>query len=193
MTTDTQNTIEQKKLFEVILWQIDRTDSMRSATSNRAAMVLSAGAILLAADTFLLDKALSGSINYTLFEKIVLAFGIGSSIVLVTFSIFKAITGIVNVWRTSRAMLGKYSTEMPKRIFFHSRDTISEFSDFKSFENAFQSSSYDQFIMNSLGELWTLTFTHHDRYQKLRKSIQFLVFSLFPLLLALIVLLIHLF
>lgn len=185
--------IYSKDRFNLILWHIDRYDKLRAFSANRAAMVLSAGALLLAANTFLLDKALSNVAQYSVFEKIVQAFGVGTSIILLILSISQAITGIANVWRTSREMLGKLSTEMPKRLFFHPRDTIEEFEDFRNFFDNYVGTDDEKQIIYALGELWTVTFQHHDRYQKLRKAIRLLVFSIFPMLLSIGVLIVKFF
>jgi hypothetical protein len=47
--------------LELAYWLIERYDNLRSTVANRAAIIVSADAVFLAAVTFLLDKVSSGS------------------------------------------------------------------------------------------------------------------------------------
>jgi hypothetical protein len=97
MTTDKMNAPSDKERFELILWNIETLDSRRTSVANRAAIVLSADALLLAAATFLLDKTLTSIAQYNTVERIVLALSLGASMALLVLSIGFATAGIANV------------------------------------------------------------------------------------------------
>lgn len=184
MTDSANGLLNDKERFELILWNLEMLDTRRTSIANRAAIVLSADALLLAATTFLLDKIFSNIIQYSSWEKTVLALCVGSSMLLLVLSIGFATSGIANVWKTSRKMLGKSASNMPKRLFFHPTDTVITFKDYASFEQSFNTTNKEQMGIFALGEFWTSVNQHYSRYQTLRWTIRLLIFSIIPFLIA---------
>lgn len=177
------NTAEREEKTELIYWLLERYDTIRGAIANRAAIVLSADAIVLAATVLLLDKALSNVNIFSSIERIVLVVAIGLTLVLLAVSIYFATTATANVWKTSREILGP---DRPQREFFYPRETLERANDFESFRNSFDAASDEELTSYALGELWSVTHSAFSRYQKLRRAIRFVVFSLVPFFLALL-------
>ena len=193
VTKETNDKLSDTERLKSILWHIEMLDARRSSISNRAAIVLSADALLLAATTLLLDKILSNITQYNQFERIVLALSIGGVAFFLALSIAYATAGIVNVWKTSREMLGTLGSDMPQRLFFHPTDTIKAFSGFSPFADKFNTTTKEQMTLFALGELWTVINQHYSRYQVLRKTIKLLILSIIPFLVAIAILLAKLF
>lgn len=177
---------EQKsEFFDLIFRLIERYDKIRSASANRAGIVLNADAILFAACIFLVKKTLDNYQNLNIELKILIAGLILITIILLIFSIYFATNGLANVWRTSRKLFGPH---MPQRDFFHARDTIDCHKGHDAFAKGIISTTSEEFQTKAIAELWTVLNATHYRYQFLRKAIQYLTFSIIPLVLAIIIL-----
>jgi hypothetical protein len=172
--------------LELVRWLIDRFDNVRESIATRAAIVLSADAILLAGTMFLLGSVFSDKGQYQTTEQIVLALSITITMFVLSLSIFYATTGVLTVWKTSREL---YGADMPPRLFFHARDTVETFRGFEHFQEHFRSVKKEEMTLYALGELWTVTSTFHRRYQYLRKAIKFLLVSMVPFLISIAVML----
>ena len=174
---------ERKERFATLTWLIDRYDVLRVAISRRAAIVLSADAILVTATIFIFGKFtsgfadhanMSGNEKFLVLLIIVLAL---TSIGLLLLSLLMATYSIVNVWATSHEMLGEGTPDM---IFFHARDTFEKFSNFKSFKEKLDSSTDEDFLSYAEAELWRVTVATYYRHGDLKKAIQYLFFATFP-------------
>lgn len=171
-----------KDRFKLICWLIVRYDNLRGSIANRAAIVLSADAILLTATVLFLEKFLSNVSVFSSIESIIFKLSIGVTLILLAVSIYFATTGIANVWKISRDL---YGPDMPQRDFFHPRDTVENTSRFQLFEKKFRAVSDKELTAYALGELWTVINAYHMRYQKLRNAIKFVIFSFIPFFLTL--------
>lgn len=177
---------EYKNKMKSIYWHIERYDRLRTSTANRAAMVLSANALLFAGTIFLIDKGLTKP--KPLIFQILLIILIIASFLLIAGSIFFSMSALILSWRTSREMW----EHIPKRIFFQARDTIDKFGEnFEHFKNYFNDIGDAEIINYGLAELWTCIKQHFHRYQKLRKAIRLLYFSIGTYLLSIIIILIN--
>jgi hypothetical protein len=172
--------------LELVEWLIDRSDGLRESVANRAAIVLSADALLFTGVIFLLNVVFSGGSHYSKAERLFIYLCIVITTILLSFSIFNAITGVVNVWKKSREMFG---VDMPQRLFFHARDTIEAFKSFAPFKESFLASNEEQMMDYALGALWTSLSTFHYRYRILRRAIRLLLLSLMPFLVSIAVVL----
>jgi hypothetical protein len=168
MSEDTSNNSNINKL-ELALWLIDRHDKLREITANRAAMVLSADALLLTGIIFILDRIISVE-NYfpNLFTRILFLLSIGITILLIVLSILFAISGITGPRKSSRLILGP---RVKERLFFNARDTLEHFDNSSSLEESFIISSKEEQLSYALGELYTIQYLYLLRYQILRKAI----------------------
>lgn len=178
-----KNTQEQ---LELVQWLLIRYDNLRASSANRTAIVVSAYSLLFAGTLFLLDKTLSNKNYYNDLEMISITASICITLIFLVFSIAYAANGIVNVWKTNRQLFGP----IPARPFFHSGDTVDAFKNYESFKSNFTTSNRQQLLNYALGTLWSDINAQHRRYQILRRSIKFFIFSIFLILftIALIVL-----
>lgn len=177
------NAVERDDKRKLIYWLIGRYDTTRGAIANRAAIVLSADAIVVAATVLLLDKALSNIGTFTPFERIVLVLSIGLTLILLAISVYFATTATANVWKTSREIL---RPDRPRREFFYPRETLERSIDFQSFKDSFDAATDEELTSYALGELWSVTHSAFSRYQKLRQAIRFVILSLVPFFLVLL-------
>ena len=68
--------------LDLICWLIDRADKLRESVASRAAIVVSANALLLAGTTFLLDQILSSLGQRSLAERVFLVICVGITFLL---------------------------------------------------------------------------------------------------------------
>lgn len=185
---DNPNSMSKKEKLELALWLIERHDNLRATVSNRAAMVISADAILLASATFLIDRGIS---VYTVVDLPTTIYLVSSfaAIVLVLFSIFYASNSIVFVWRPTVRSIG--IKDLPKALFFYPSDTVNALDEFEKFENEFQGSTTDDMLKRALSELMHIIYAHHKRYKSLRRSIRLFLITIFPLIVCLLLLIMN--
>ncbi len=182
---------DAKERLSMLTWMIDRYDVLRVAISRRAAIVLSADAILVTATIFLFGQYHSGYLanaaKLTTAEEVItvafIVFAVGT-IGLLCMSILSATSSIVNVWGNSRDMLGD---EPPHIYFFHARDTYEELGNFNTFRNRLEQSSNEDFISYAQAELWRVTVATYHRHNDLKKAIQYLYYAIFPFMISLFI------
>jgi len=184
-TEETRMSLDER--LELTRWLIDRYDQLRAATANRAALVVSADALLLAAMTFTLDKALSLGPQMGFVARIAVTLAIGATIALLALSIVYATNAVAFVWRTSREYL-KFGDDMSQLPFFHPRDTVRAFSSLDVFEEGFDSTSKEQMLHYALGELLLITKAHYARYEILRRAMRWLLLAIVPFLVSIVML-----
>lgn len=173
-------TINEKLEFACRL--VERYDALLSSLENRTATVISADALLLAGTTFLIDKLFSQAYQYPLSKQIFISVCIGLALVMLALSIVFAASGIANVWRTTRRIVGG---DLPQpSLFFHSSDTVKALKGFSQFEESFASSSKEQMLGYALGELWLITNLNVRRYRLFQRAVRLLLVSIIPFLAA---------
>ncbi len=138
--------------LEWIHWQLHRYDNLRSTVSNRASVVLSANAILLAGLSFLVDKVLGSGIQIGVIERSFILIALTVTLFLLVISMNNSITTLANVWKTSRKMFGD---KLSKRLFYSPADTINEFEHFEQFKQKLEDIEIYELIGFAYGELWT--------------------------------------
>ena len=180
-----------KERLSMLTWMIDRYDVLRVAISRRAAIVLSADAILVTATIFLFGQYHSSylagpDIISNSEQKISIAFIVFavSTIACLCFSILSATSSIVNVWSKSSDMPGGAT---PQIYFFHARDTYEDFKNFKSFQETMQKTTNKDFLNHAEAELWRVIVATYVRHNDLKKAIVYLYWAIFPFLTSLII------
>ena len=172
-----------------ITWLIDRYDVLRVAISRRAAIVMSADAVLVTATLFLFGRFISGYVDQpipsTLGIKIVIFFII--ILVLITIamlllSMLIATSSIVNVWIKSHDMLG---IGTPQIYFFHARDTYEDFKDFNKFKEKLDNTSAEDMLVYAEAELWRIIVATYYRHGDLKRAIRYIYYAIFPFFVAL--------
>lgn len=177
--------------LNLICWLIDRYDTLRSLTANRASLIISADAILLATSSLTLENIISTDVQYNTLMQILLSIGIGSNVLMLVISIFYAINSLAYVWKTNRQKLK--TLDLPQCFFFHPRETVETLKTFKDFKEKFIKSSKKEMVNYALGKLQLVIHGHHIRYQLFRKSIRFLIVSMIPFIFYFVILFSRLF
>lgn len=179
-TQSTPMTVDGK--FEIACRLIERYDGLLTSLEGRTATVISADALLLAGTTFLVDKVLAQAYLYPLPKQIAIGVSIGVALVALALSIAFATTGIANVWRTTRKIVGG---DLPQpSLFFRPSDTVKALNGFSRFEESFRSSSKEQILTYALSELWLVTNLNVRRYRPFQRAVQLLLLSVVPFLVA---------
>jgi hypothetical protein len=179
MKAETTNRMNEKERLDLACWLNEKYDNLRTSISNRAAIVISADALLLASTTFLLDKILSGVTAYGKIERLLMALSAGITLVLLTLSIICAANAIATIWKSSRQMFG---SDMQPSRFFHSFHITGVFKDAASFEKRFRESTTKDFLSHALNNLWLTENVFNYRYRFLSLSIKLLLAAVIPFL-----------
>ena len=128
---------------------------------NRAAMIVSANAILAAGTTFMLGQATKfGNLNI---DVTIFVVSLIITLVLIVLSMIYAANTIVFVWKRTRDAID--IDDLPKLKFFHASDIVKSFPKFSDYKSAIGNLSKKEFIDNALGELIQVTSTHYKRYK----------------------------
>ena len=174
--------MEAKDQIDLLKWLVARSDSMRATYSNRAAMILSADAIILAAIAFLLDKSITTTTQPWHYSLKIFAF---ASLVLMTISFVLALTASI-AYRHSRATAHFTG---PSRVFLNTRETFDPkvCPDFATFKTKFDALTEASFIESACAELWVDLRLQQIRYGRLKKSVLFILGAFLSLVVALII------
>ncbi len=190
-----------KDRLSILTWMIDRYDVLRVAIARRAAIVLSADAILVTATIFLFGQYhsfyLSGLRALSTAERnmtVVFILAVVSAIGLLSISILSATSSIVNVWTKSNEMPGAGA---PQIYFFHARDTYDDFKNFAVFREKIDKTTDEDFLSYSVAELWRVIVATYHRHNDLKQAIIYLYWAIFPFIISLLIfsamLMVHLF
>jgi hypothetical protein len=152
--------------LHLIQWHIDRYDRLRASTSARAAVLLSANAVLLTGAILLINSFLQGS---GIAPVIAWPMRVLSIItVLLCAASINFCTNAVASWRTTRQL---HSKEIPRRFVFNWGDTIRSVDGFSSFSTTMESLKITDIVNNATAELWTAILQHRRRHKYLRYGI----------------------
>ncbi len=176
----TSATADEK--FELTCRLIERYDNHLSSLESRTATVISADALLLAGTTFLVDKVLSQSHQYSFLKQLFIDVSIGLAFVTLALSIAYAASGIANVWKTTRELAG--GSPPQKSLFFRASNTVKALKGFSCFEDNFNSTSKEQMLSYALNELWLITNLDVRRQRLFQRAVRLLLFSVVPFLVA---------
>lgn len=158
--------MEEKDRLELIQTLIERSDALRSSYSNRAALVLSADALIVATAAFLLEKVQN---NHP--YKILIAVLVIAALLLMFVSFELALKASASFAKSSSDEAG---IERGQRIFFNTTDTLSIFEGLESFKEGVWATDYKQLINYGCAELWVAYVLQRNRYDKVKKSMKWL-------------------
>lgn len=165
--------MEDKDRIELLRWLITRSDTMRATYSGRAALILSANAIILAAIVFLMDKNLGQSAGDLRFTITIFA---ALSLFTMLFSLAFAFTASISPRSSRRAT----NFQGSKRIFFNPSETFAHDSvgnDFGDFRDKFENITTREIIESGCGEFWVDLKLQQVRYARLKNSVWFILAS----------------
>jgi len=170
--------------YDAACWLIERYDNLRSLVSNRASIIVSADALLLAGITFLLDHLIGLGNTMAGIERTILFAVVGLVILLLSISLFYAVSAIAFVWTTGRKATG-FSNE-PVILFFSTRETLNILPTTELFAERFKSTTKEQMTDYALAELLLVSRIHQARYGAFRWSLRFLQMAVPPFLVAIL-------
>jgi hypothetical protein len=154
-------------------WHIDRYDRLRASTSSRAAVVLSAGAILTAGNAVILSQLLQNA-ALVLWLVALCTAGLLASAGLIVLAIVRA-TGVLVSLRLTREMFP--DPDPPIGLVFNATDTVRHAPLFEQFDQAVRAQDLNAILGAAHVELWIIIRQHRHRYGKLRGSVKALRLS----------------
>jgi hypothetical protein len=165
----------QEKI-ELVKWHINRYDRLRGSTTNRAAVVLSAGAILSAGVAVALSQLLSNSAELKGWPLTVFSVGAAATALLLVLSLILAMDALISL-RRSIQLLPDPTRPRGAGLIFDGADTIDGLKSFADFSNALKTEVHEQTLDRALAELWTLIRQHRHRYRRLRGAVRALRYA----------------
>lgn len=174
--THQDDVIEQWRL-DLLKWLIDRTDNLRQSYNNRAAVILSADALVLATIAFLLDKTPVNHVHITYIKGLV-----GLSLASMFASFVLSFKASLSFWQDS----SRATKFVGDRYFFNARATTQS-KDFDDFKRRFNASSLDEFLSYGYAQLWASYLLQMQRYASLKAANLTLLVAVTTLLLAIFV------
>lgn len=165
--------ISQEKV-ELVKWHIDRYDRLRASTTNRAAVVLSAGAILAAGVAVVLSQLLSNSAELKGWPLTAFSAGTAATALLLVLSLILAMDALISLRRSSQMFP---DPTRPAGLIFDGADTIDSLESFADFSKIVRTEVYEQTLERGLAELWILIRQHRHRYGRLRGAVRALRYA----------------
>jgi hypothetical protein len=166
--------------IHLLQWLIERTDRMRATYSNRAALTLSADAIILAAIVFLLKNSAAPSPGWV--RVLIILFAL-LSLVAMTISLCLAIAASITLRRSSRVAT-RFQGE--RRSFLNPAETLDQFQDVIAFTEGFKTFGDQAFVEAACGELWVAYRMQRSRYRRLKWSMLSILVAFLSLTVALV-------
>jgi hypothetical protein len=164
---------EEKRLV-MLKWHIERYDRLRTSTAGRAAVVLSAGAILSAGNALVLGQMLSttraGAASS--WWSAILTVASLASAGLVVLSVLKAANVLVTTRRSRDAF--KEVGRAPVSLIFNGTDTLANVRTFAEFHAILAGGSAAETRASAEAELWVCIHQHRHRYAQLRAAVRLL-------------------
>jgi hypothetical protein len=155
--------------LDLARWHIDRYDRLRASTSSRAAVVLSAGAILTARNAVVLSQLLQQTISLVSWLVVVCAAGLLVNVGLIVLALVSA-TGVLVSLRPSREMFP--DPDLPIGLAFNASDTIQYAGEFSKFHETMRTRKTSDMLEAAHMELWIIIRQHRHRYARLRTSVR---------------------
>jgi hypothetical protein len=177
--------MEAKEEVELLQWLIVRSDNRRSSYGNRAALILSADAIILAAVVFLLDRSISQPGSLPRMLVLIPAFAaLGFMFVSLVF----ALCATTSLGRNSRSAT---RFKGPPRHFLNPGETFADLKSYEEFRETLQETTFETFVERGSAELWVALRLQHIRYKMLKTSMISILCAFTSLLIALVVAFLH--
>ena len=171
-----QVTTSQDEKKNIVYWLIERYDQQRQSLEQRAAIVLSAAAILVTGLAFLFQMVLTNSkfVSLSVFFKgiIVSLFCLGFLLLLI--SIIICMSVVTHIFKYSRTLIGD---DPPVRYFFHFFDTLEQVRTFEDFRSLYNKSTIENLLDYALSHLWSSLHLYAHRYTLVRRAVVFLIWA----------------
>jgi hypothetical protein len=157
----------------LLRWHIDRYDRLRASTASRAGVLLSAGALLSAANAVIITQLL-GSRYERMAAGVLVIFGAATLLdtVLVVLALIQA-AGVLTTSRESRETFAHLGP-VPVSLVFNGSHTVRELRSFEEFSAAVDAQSPTDAVQAAKGELWVGIHQYRVRYEHLRRAVRLL-------------------
>jgi hypothetical protein len=169
--------------WAVLSWLIDRYDNSRSAIAARAAIVLSANALLLGASGFLASSLQSANLD-TPHPAVAVRALLGAASIFFVASVILAALTLANVWRSSKRVAWG-GRELGSAL--HAGDSARLTGDYDRFHKWIMNLADAELHEEATKEAWRCMRLHQARYRKLRWSLKVLMFGFAPFALAFVI------
>jgi hypothetical protein len=153
-------------------WLVNTLDQRRASLENRAAITVSASALIFGGVVFVFGQFYAVLSRLSFDWRIFFAVCVLTALALLICAIIGSAMAIANIFKTSERMNGK---KMPSRLFFYPRETFARFADFDAYVSGFSETSNGEFLNATLGELWVIGREYHQRYSSLRMALRCLL------------------
>lgn len=161
----------------MLKWHIERYDRLRTSTASRAAVVLSAGAILTAGNALILSQILGRSTGWATSRwwLPILTVAALISAGLVVSSLLRA----ANVLITARGSRDSFKGlgNVPVSLIFNGPDTLANIPTFADFRAIVAGQSAVDRREAAEVELWVCIHQHRHRYRQLRVAVRLLRYA----------------
>ncbi|MFD7129439.1 MULTISPECIES: hypothetical protein [Streptomyces] len=160
--------VSGEELLDLAKWHIDRYDRLRSSTSVRASVLLSANAVLATGSLILVNYHLQVGAERRIFW-VELLFAVLA--VLTLSLIVRSLWGCINAIAARKTTRALHPSEIPSRFLFNWGDTINSVDGHSDFARKVADLSLDSILGHALSELWTDILQHSQRHRHLRSAI----------------------
>ncbi|MDV9195522.1 hypothetical protein [Streptomyces sp. Wh19] len=155
-------------LLDMTKWHIDRYDRLRSSTSARASVLLSANAVLATGSLILVNYHL----QTTKGSRAVWIESLFCALATLTLSlILRSLWSSVNAIAARKTIRVLHSTEIPSRFLFNWGDTLKSVDGHSDFVRKVKDLDLDSILGHAAAELWTDILQHSQRHRHLRSAI----------------------
>jgi hypothetical protein len=154
-------------------WHLDRYDRLRASTASRAAVLLSAAAILSTSSVLILIGASGSSVPKP--WLVCFCVGLVACALLVILTLINA-AGVLVTRRSSRSVFAQAGTP-PLSFVFNASDTVAHWSTYDDFASNFTSTSEESMLTAAMVELWIVIQQHRLRYSRLRAAVRFFQYA----------------
>ncbi|MER8120126.1 hypothetical protein [Streptomyces sp. NPDC094031] len=155
-------------LVDLTKWHIDRYDRLRSSTSVRASVLLSANAVLATGSLILVNYHIQ-TVKTSHKLWIECLFGIFAALALAL--ILRSLWGAINAIAARKTTRALHSAEIPSRFLFNWGDTLNSVDGHSDFARKVGELGLEAVLGHSLAELWTDILQHSQRHRHLRSAI----------------------
>ncbi|MYT30658.1 MULTISPECIES: hypothetical protein [unclassified Streptomyces] len=175
----TDDPLSSSDLLELTKWHIDRYDRLRSSTSVRASVLLSANAILATGSLILVNYHLQTTeAPRTLWIECTF----GALAVLTLSLILRSLWASINAIAARKTTRVLHSAEIPSRFLFNWGDTLRSIDGHSDFSRKVTGLDLDSILGHAVAELWTDILQHSQRHRHLRSAINTFRYCIMTLL-----------
>lgn len=160
--------VPKSDMLEMTKWHIDRYDRLRSSTSLRASILLSANAILTTGSLILINYHLQSNAR----GRSILIESLFAALAILALSLtMRSLWGCINAIAARKTTRALHPSEIPARFLFNWGDTLKSVDGHSDFARKVTELSLESILGHAVSELWTDILQHAQRHRHLRSAI----------------------